>query len=238
MNNATITIAKKELMGLMYAPLGYVMAGLMSLLAVWLFVSDLFAMGSVDVSPLISSMSFLLSVFVPVLGMGIIAEERKNGTWENLMTWPVSERQIVVGKFLGYAAYLVFCVLLCAPVLLSLMLLGYQEVGILATNLMMLTVLAWCFLGVTMVVSSLTSQPMLAMGGSVIILLVNSLMGNTTLTNRFAPGLSGLLTQLSLSWRTQRMGSGLVEADNVWFLATFLAVSLVLTTLIIKSRNK
>lgn len=238
MNKTIRVIAKKELMGLMYSPLGYVLMGLMAMLAIWLFMGDLFMMGSADVTPLVTSMAFLLSVFIPILGMGIFADEKRSGTWENLVTWPVSEGQIVMGKFLGYGVYLILSVGLVVPAMASLMVAGYSEAGVIATNTIMLLVLAWCFLGVTMVASSLTNQPMVAMGVSVVALLINNLMGNASITSRLAPEMSWILSQLSLSWRTQRLGNGLIEADNIWFLVSFILSCLLITTLILKSRSK
>jgi ABC-2 type transport system permease protein len=233
-----ITLAKKELRGLLYSPGGYIFSGLMAGLAIWLFSNDLFLLGQADVSPLVSTMSYLLTLFVPAVAMGIIAEEKKNGTWENLMTWPVSEWQIVAGKFLGYGVFLILSLGLIVPIMASLVMLGFSEIGLLFSNFLMLVLLSWCFLGVTLVASSLSSQPMVALAGSIIFLLVNSLLGNGSITSRLDPNIQNVLTQLSLSWRAQRLGSGLIELGNLWFLLTFLLGCLIVTTLIIKSRNK
>lgn len=233
-----LTLAKKELRALLYSPTGYVFSGLMAGLAIWLFTNDLFVMGQADISPLVASMAFLLTLFVPAVGMGIIADERKSGTWESLMTWPITEGQIVVGKFLGQAGYLILSLGLLIPVMVSLTWLGYGETGLLVSSFLMLGVLAMCFLGVTMVASALSGQPIVALGGSVVFLLINSLMGNGTLVARFGPEIQAIATKLSLSWRTQRLGAGLIELDNIWFLISFIGACLVVSTLIVKSRSK
>ncbi|MFA6602677.1 MAG: ABC transporter permease subunit [Candidatus Shapirobacteria bacterium] len=233
-----ITLAKKELRGLLYSPSGYIFSGLMAGLAIWLFSNDLFLLGQADVGPLVSTMSYLLTLFVPAVAMGIIAEEKKNGTWENLMTWPITEWQVVTGKFLGYGIYLIISLGLIVPIMASMVILGFSEIGLLFSNFLMLVLLSWCFLGVTLVASSLSSQPMVALAGSLIFLLVNSLLGNGSLTSRLDPNLQNFFTQLSLSWRTQRLGSGLIELGNLWFLVTFLVGCLIAATLIIRGRNR
>jgi ABC-2 type transport system permease protein len=101
---AILTLAEREFRALVTAPLGYVV------MVFFLFVSGVFFIAPLQHN--IASLRFVVSnntiwlVFLlPALTMRLLAEERKQGTLELLMTAPVTDAQIVVGKYLGVLAY-------------------------------------------------------------------------------------------------------------------------------------
>ena len=76
------------------------------------------------IRPLISNISFFFVIILPMLSMRQFAEEKKQGTYELLMTSPISITQMVVGKFLGVLAMVVLILLLLALYPLLLMAFG------------------------------------------------------------------------------------------------------------------
>ena len=127
------------------------------------------------VEPFFQTLLVILVFLIPVLTMRTIAEERKRGTFELLMTSPVSIGEIVLGKFLsvGFVVLLMSLLIFCFPLLL--MWLGEPGPEALPVLNGLLTVLL-CGLGfasVAMAVSSFTeNQIVAAVSGMVTLLLL------------------------------------------------------------------
>lgn len=98
------TIAEREFKALVTAPLGYIV------MMFFLFVSSVFFVAPLNqnvanIRYLIGNVTIWLVFLLPALTMRLLAEEKKTGTIELLMTSPVTETQVVLGKYLGVLAY-------------------------------------------------------------------------------------------------------------------------------------
>ncbi len=100
------TIAEREFRALVTAPLGYVV------MMFFLFVSGVFFLAPLqaniaNIKYVVGNTTIWLVFLLPALTMRLLAEEKKTGTIELLMTSPVTETQVVLGKYLGVLAYYV-----------------------------------------------------------------------------------------------------------------------------------
>ncbi|HTE18879.1 MAG TPA: ABC transporter permease subunit, partial [Armatimonadota bacterium] len=98
------TIAEREFRALVTAPLGYVV------MMFFLFVSGAFFLAPLQANiasmkVVVANTTIWLVFLLPALTMRLLAEEKKSGTIELLMTSPVTETQVVLGKYLGVLAY-------------------------------------------------------------------------------------------------------------------------------------
>jgi ABC-2 type transport system permease protein len=151
------------------SPIAYVM--LMFFLLVtgcgfyWLVKENLEVMRSVQGLMVVIWASML--IVVPVLTMRTFAEERKNGTFETMMTAPVTDRTVVTAKFAGA---LTFFILMCLPTLLYLAITGKLapaaahliEPGSIANGYLMVCLIASAFIALGMLASALTSNQIIA----------------------------------------------------------------------------
>src|ERR1700733_13771335 len=97
----SIVIGRRELSSYFYSPLAYVAMTLFLLAGGFLFFDD-FRPGQVaGMRSLFDWMVWLLVFIVPTLSMGLLAQEWSSGTLETMMTAPISETEMVLGKFLG-----------------------------------------------------------------------------------------------------------------------------------------
>src|SRR4029453_16442238 len=112
-----LAIARRELRAYFDAPVAYIV--LVAFLAVtgWMFFSQIFLIDRADVRSLFSPSPFSpsppLAPPAPAVTMRLVAEERKSGTIELLTTLPVTDTEVIVGKFL--AAFALLAVALAAP---------------------------------------------------------------------------------------------------------------------------
>ena len=110
----TLTIAKRELRGYFNSPAAYVVLCLSMLgLGLYFFIYDggFWQADRATVQRLVSMMPVALCVVIPVLTMGVLAEEKRSGTIELLITMPVKDSEVILGKFL---AALGLCTILLA----------------------------------------------------------------------------------------------------------------------------
>src|SRR3954464_9057178 len=116
----TTTIARRELSSFFFSPIAYVAMGLFLLAAGFSFWDDFQPGQPAVMRTIFERMVWLLVVIVPVLCMGLLAQEWATGTIETMMTAPIEEHEVVLGKFFGS---FVFFLLLLAPTLLFLVML-------------------------------------------------------------------------------------------------------------------
>src|SRR3990167_478658 len=95
------TLYKKELGYYLNNPVGYIIVILFGVFANFLFVKDLFLIGTASMKPFFAFIPWLFLIFIPALSMRILSEEKRTNTLETLLTLQISETQIVIAKFLA-----------------------------------------------------------------------------------------------------------------------------------------
>ena len=233
-----LPLIKKEIQSYFYTPIGYVFAGLLMIVTNWLFFNDLFLSSQADLTPYWTTMIYLFSIFIPAMTMNSIAEERKNGTWEILLSLPIREIELVLAKFIGGFMYLLFIFLLTLPTVVTIGLIGKPDTGILLSSLLGVVLLSGAYLSFGVFVSGLTNQPIIAFLLTSVGLILNTFIGQEMFLRRLPTGLGNLIGGFSLTWRTSRFYDGLIEVQNIVFFLSFITIFLLLTVLYLKARGK
>ena len=101
-------IFKRELKAYFTSPLGYVFLAIFYAFSGLFFYIFSLSVGSTDISSVFLMMFMVLMVFVPLLTMRLLSEDKKQKTDQLILTAPVSLLSIVMGKFL--AAYAIFAI--------------------------------------------------------------------------------------------------------------------------------
>ena len=166
-----LAIVRRELIAYFSSPLAYMVLTAFLLMQGYIFyliVSFLNQPGTQAMTPLrlffggtIFFWLFLLFV-VPVITMRLIAEERRSGTIEPLLTAPVTEGQVIAGKFL---AALCFYVVLWLPTVIYVLILKSHsaiDLGPVAAGYLGILLLGFLFLGVGTFASTLTNNQLIA----------------------------------------------------------------------------
>jgi len=120
-----ITIARREFFSYLFSPIAYVAMTLFLLASGFLFRKDFEPGQPAAMRTIFEWMVWILVVIVPLMCMGLIAQEWATGTIEPLMTAPVGETDVVIGKFVG--SYLLFCLLLVPTLFYVLLLRIYSN---------------------------------------------------------------------------------------------------------------
>lgn len=181
-------------------------------------------------------MWWLLALLAPATSMRLFSEEMRTGTIEPLLTSPVSEFAVVVGK---YAATVLFLLTLLAPTLLYVLvleLLSRPDYGPIAAGYLGVVLLGMLYLAVGCLASSLTaSQPLAFLGTLFALFLIEVL---ASFVAPIAPDLiRRLLFALSPSQRLGDFARGLIDTSHIVFFLASSAWLLVLTTVMLQSRR-
>lgn len=237
MNKINI-ISKRELSNMFINPVGYIFAGILLIVCNWMFFSDFFINGIIETKSYWNLMVFFFSLFIPAITMNLISEERKNGTWEILISTPIDEKEIILGKYFGVIKYLLLIFLFSLPTLLTVFFLGKTDIGIIISGALGTLVLAAAYTSVGIFMSTLSNQPIVAFLGSTIILMINNLMGQEVLLSRSPLFLRAILESLSLKFRSAKFGNGLFEISDLVFFISFITIFLILSVLSLKLKEK
>ena len=241
-----LPVFKKEMRLFFGSPVAYVVFTFFLLISGWFF-SQIFLYYS-DISmrsfmqpgmaqslnitesvmrPLFTNMSVVLLFFMPMLTMRLFAEEKKSGTMELLLTYPVRDGEVLAGKFLAAAA---LYVILLGLTLVYPGLIAYftrVEWGPILTGYLGLVLTGATFLAVGVLVSSLTENQIVAGFGTFGVLLGLWIIGWGA---EFAGGnLRAVLQYLSITEHMDTFSRGLIDTKDLVYYASAVALALFLT---------
>jgi ABC-2 type transport system permease protein len=230
-----ILIAEKELRSLLSSVTVYVVAAVFLLLSGVSFSMYLAGTAYSDTSirGFVDAAKLLVLLFAAVLTMRLIAEERKLGTWELLLTAPIRDGEIVLGKFAGSLATLM---LMLVPTLyypLLLIYFGDPDFGPMATSYLGLLLLAAAALAVGIFASSLSSNQLIAavLAGGILFALWFLGAASTLLPE--APG--RFLAYLSPAYHFPDFMRGIIDTRALVFFVSLTALFLYLATRLVEA---
>ena len=158
----TTTIALKEFKSYLASPMAYVVTGIFLVLTGFFFQSSPTTYSETSINGFLAYGSILLLLLASVLTMRLLAEEKKMGTLELLLTAPVRDSEVIMGKFLGSLGILTAMLALTFYYPILLMWFGDPDIGPIATGYLGLFLLGCTSLAVGLFASSLTSNQIVA----------------------------------------------------------------------------
>lgn len=185
------------------------------------------------VQPLIASWGFLMLFFLPLLTMRIFSEERRSGTLDLLLTYPITEAQIIGGKLLATMVVVLTMIVMSSGGLIILGRLTPLDWTVVASGYIGLVLMALSFVSLGMWASSLTKSQLVSAAttyGCLLILWVFSAVDQTGIFRESCGALSAL-THLS------NMTRGLVDSQDIVYFVAMSALFLFLTARVLESRK-
>ena len=126
------------------------------------FMGQFFQRGQADLNSFFIWHPWLFLILMPAIGMRLWAEERKSGTIELLVTLPVTNSQLVVGKFLASWTFTLIALILTSPIWLTVNYLGDPDNLVILISYLGSWLMAGCFLALTSCISMLTKNQVIA----------------------------------------------------------------------------
>lgn len=236
-------IARRELGAIFVQPLAYIFGVVIIALTGYIFASELFFLASqpgslpIDVQNVLGLYTFLYLFAMPALTMRLLSEEQRSGTMELLMTLPLRDGEVVLGKFLaGFIFYLGTTALtLVFPFILFAF--GNPDPGPIWTAYLGVLLYGAALLGIGILASSLTENQMVAFIVALGITLVLYLLVIPAQSFSLGGTAVTILNELSLANHQDNFFRGLIVAKDVVYYFAVTAVSLFAATRILESRR-
>lgn len=222
-----LAVIKKELKTYFFSPVGYVFIGLFLIMFSIFFYVDVFQYQSTNFEYIFYSGATILTFITPILTMRTIAEERKTGTEQILLTSPLSITKVVLGKFIA-ATLIVVITELCTFLYFGILCyFGTPHITTALVTLLGFLLLAMSYISFGILASSITENQIIA--GVITI-------GFFILT-WFLPQFSSIFTNFSLINMFSKFPTGQIDiADTVTFI-TFTFTCILLTIIVMQRRK-
>ncbi|PIS20689.1 hypothetical protein COT52_02505 [candidate division WWE3 bacterium CG08_land_8_20_14_0_20_43_13] len=215
-----LKITKKELVSYLNSPTTYLI--LIGFLTLWqyFFFKNFFLIGEVSVRNLFNILPWFLVFVVPAFTMASFSAEQKEGTLETLLTKPISELELVIGKFLAILTVLGSTILLSAAIPLSISNFGRLEWGVTFCQYLgaILTLAMLVSLGIY--ISSLTKNQVLSLLASAAGIFLLVISGQESTASNIPNQIYSVIQQFSLNQHTQTLNRGVIDnRDLIYFLS-------------------
>jgi len=167
----TITIARREIESYFVSPIAYVIIAVFLFLMGFLFERILYLSREATLQYLFYNMVTILMLVSPLISMRLFTEENRSGTLELLLTSPVRDWEVVIGKYLASVAVLATALALTACYAAILAVVGHPEWGPVLTGYLGMFLFGGALLAVGLLTSSWTKNQVVAGFVAVIIVL-------------------------------------------------------------------
>jgi ABC-2 type transport system permease protein len=242
----TLAIAQKELRSYFTSPIGYIAVAVFALLYGYFYVAmlDYFVRQSMSaggqfggpqamnvnqmmIRPLLQNVTILLLFVMPMITMRSYAEEKRSGTIELLLTSPLSDAEIIIGKFIG--ALLLWCVMLAVSLIHIALLYAYgrPEWKPIVTAYLGLVLMGGCFISVGLFISSLTKNQIVA--GVVTFAVFLFLWIITWIGSFSGPTVDKVTQYLSIVDQFDDFAKGVIDTSHLIYYISFIGFGLFLT---------
>lgn len=231
------TITSRELRAYFVSPIAYVVSALFLVAMGYLFSLILINSQDASMRGTFSNMTFVLLLLAPALTMKLLAEEQRMGTIELLLTLPVHDWQVVVGKFLG--SLILFAVMFLGPTLYYILILsvfGTPDLGPITAGYLGILFLGAGFLAIGVFTSSLTQNQVIAYFAGLVILILLWIADAAGGLAGTGP-LSNALSYLAITRHYNDFFRGVVDTTDIVYALSVIVVSLFLATQVLQTRR-
>ncbi len=235
--SSLLGVYKRELRGYFNSAIAYIFIVVFLLVATWLFFRGYFLYAQADLRPFFSLLPWMFLFFVPAVSMRLWAEERKLGTVELLMTLPVRDEEVILGKFLAGLTLIAVTVLLEFPLLVITARLGDVDMGPVIGGLVGSILLGGAYLAIGLFISSLTENQIVAFILGVVACFALFIVGENLVLITAPSGLAPLFSYLGLGAHFQSIGRGVIDSRDVIYYLSVIAFFIYLNRLSLAGRR-
>jgi len=234
---AAAVIAKKELRSALGSPAGFVYLTAFLVLSSWLFFRGFFAVGQASMRSFFSLMPWLFLFFVPAAAMRAWAEERRSGTDEILLTLPVADVELVVGKFAAGMGFLALAVALTLPVPLTVAAFGDPDLGPIVGGYAGLLLLGAAYMAVSLFASSLSANQIVAFVVGVSVSFGLFVIGEDFVLVAAPRALAPTLRYVGLGQHFSSIARGVIDSRDIVYYCSVVVFFLTLNLKVVEARK-
>jgi ABC-2 type transport system permease protein len=231
-------IAKRELYAYFVSPIAYVAIAVYLIIAgfiFWLEVGDMAHFGTPSLQGQFSTMAFLWLIFAPPLTMRLLAEEQRMGTLELLLTSPVRDWEVVLGKFFASVAVLLLTIVISLMYALMLKAYGNPDPGPMAAGYLGLLLAGGALMSIGVLASAMTQNQVVA---AVLAFVANLVLWIVSAAGQSASSsMTQVFNQLGFFEHTLNFWRGIIDTNDVIYFVSLVALMLFAATRVLEARR-
>ena len=231
----TLAIAERELKSFFVSTIAWIVTAAFLLMAGFLFSVILLNTNEASLRYLVSNLSVILLFVAPFLTMRLLAEENRMGTVELLLTNPVRDVEVIIGKFLGVMGFILVMLAFTLYFPALLFIFGTPDVGPMATGYLGVLLQAAAFAAIGLAVSSMTQNQIVAAFLSFAILLL--LWLSDSMSNFLGKPLGDVMKYLSITNHFQDFSRGVIDSSHIIYFVSVAAAALFVAYLSLQTRR-
>lgn len=237
-----LTIVRRELGAFFISPIGYIFMIVFLLISVGLYITSFFTFPVADMRSYFNNLPILMCVFVPAVTMRMWAEDRKENTWELLLTFPMRARELVLGKFLATVIFFAITLAATCTVPIMLAVLGNPDNGAIFGGYLGTLLLGAYFLAIGIFVSGFCKDQIVAFVVSLLVCFAIFLVGTNFIAayiDGVVPGFGSLLAELvGMYAHFTAFTRGVIELSDVLYFVVWTGLFLALNIMYIEGRSR
>ncbi len=222
------TIFKKEVRSYFNSPAAYIVVTFFLLFTGYFFGTNLFLMNQANLRTAFGIIPLVFIFFMPAITMRLIAEEKKTGTIELLVTYPIKDSEIIVGKFLSALMLLAVALVFTWFYVITVSLLGNLDGGQVIGGYFGLLLMGAAYLAIGMFASAITENQIVAFIVALVIIFVFFLMDKILF---FIPApLVSIFQYLSIDYHFENISRGVIDTRDLLYYFSVIFFSLLLAS--------
>ena len=222
------TIARRELKALFDTPTGYVLLVVFLVANGFLFFRQAYVAGAASLRPMLDLLPWLFLFFVPAVSMRTLSEDTRSGQLEVLLSQPITELELLLGKYLGAVLFLWMALLLTLPIPFALSFGAQLQWGIVVAQYLGAMLLAAGLTGVGVWASCLSRSQITAFMMALAVSFVLVLVGLNPLVVGLPPQLGAIAARLGVLSHFDSIGRGVIDLRDAVYFVSLAGVFLVL----------
>jgi ABC-2 type transport system permease protein len=232
-----MAIFKKEFKTYFLSPIAYIFITVYLITTTFLFFQGFFLVNQADMRGYFDLLPWVFLFFVPAITMRSWAEEKKIKTLELLLTWPVSDVEVVAGKFLASFALLSIVVLLSISIPITIAILGHPDMGQIVAEYIGALLLGAAYLAIGLWVSSMTENQIVAFIIGVVVTFILFIIGSPFITMVAPSFLVPVFTFMGLGNHFESISRGVIDSRDIIYYLSVIGFFLFLNVCSLGSRK-
>jgi ABC-2 type transport system permease protein len=231
----TLLIFQKEFKDYFISPIAYIVIAGFLLVIGWIFFSAFFVLGQVDLRTFFNRLPFLFALVVPIITMRLFSEELNVGSYELLLTLPVTFNNIILGKFLAAVAFVVAILIptFSYPIFISF--LGDLDWGVVIGSYIGAVLLGAAYAAIGLFTSSLTRNQIIACITAMVICAVLAIIDKMLFF--LPPTLLSVASYLGAGFHFENIAKGIVDTRDLVYFFSVMFLGLYATHLVMQEKK-
>lgn len=202
----------------------------------WISGSDIFLIGQASLRSFFAIAYWTLFFFIPALTMRLIAEEKKTGTIEMLLTKAVTDRQVILGKFLATLILITIALVFTLPYIVTVSKIGNMDTGGVICGYLALILMSAAYTSIGIFASSITNNQIVAFLSALFIgLFFHIIFG--VIAGSMTGFLGQVINSLSVTTHFESLSRGVLDSKDLIYFGSIIFIGLFLSEVSLSKRN-